>query len=187
MMIYDGKQLEVVNQFCYLCLLLNYNGKFLHTQKHVAEQGRKALFAVLNKCKKFKFNIETQCSIFDIYVNSILSYGSEVWGFHKSPDVEKIHTQFCKNVLGVKKSTSNALVYYELGRLPLYLTRKLRIIKFWLRIMQSENCIVRSCLMELSEINDSWILNIKNELNNLGLTYIWENTHNVCQRKKKKS
>jgi hypothetical protein len=29
------------------------------------------------------------CSVFDTYVNSILNYGCEIWGFHKAKDVEK--------------------------------------------------------------------------------------------------
>ena len=43
---YDNKQLDVVNEFKYLGLLFNYNGKFLKTQRHIAEQGRKAAFAI---------------------------------------------------------------------------------------------------------------------------------------------
>ena len=35
-------------------------------------------------------------SVFDTYVNSVLSYGSEDWGFHSSHDVEKVHLQFYK-------------------------------------------------------------------------------------------
>ena len=50
-------------------------------------------------------------------------------GFHKGLDVERAHTNFCKNTLGVKKNTSNKLVYYELGILPLHLLRKIANFK----------------------------------------------------------
>ena len=63
-------------------------------------------------------------SVFDTYINSILSYGSEVWGFHSGHDVEKVHIKFCKRLLGVKKGTCNEFVYSELGRFPLQVTRK---------------------------------------------------------------
>ena len=36
------------------------------------------------------FNIQTLCSIFDTFVNSILLWGSEIWGFHRAQDVEKV-------------------------------------------------------------------------------------------------
>ena len=106
-------------------ILLNYNGNFLQTQRHIAQQGQKALFAIYSTLKKFNFNIETKCSIFDAYVGSILNYGSEIWGFHKATDIEKVHLAFLKRILGVKKSTFSNLVYYELGRFPLYMKRKL--------------------------------------------------------------
>ena len=118
--LYDGNTLETVDQFIYLGMLLCYNGKFYQTQKHIAEPRRKALFALNSKLTNFDFNIETKCSVFDTYINSILlSYASAIWGFQKAPDIEKLHTYFCKKVLGVKRSTCNNLIYFELGRLPL--------------------------------------------------------------------
>lgn len=38
---YNEQKLEVVNTFKYLGMLFNFNGKFLQTQKYVADQGRK--------------------------------------------------------------------------------------------------------------------------------------------------
>ena len=87
---YNGYYIDIVSEFNYLGVLMSSNGKFFKTQKHVAEQGGKALFSILNKSKKHCFNIQTLCSIFDTYVNSILSYGSEIWGFHRAQDVEKV-------------------------------------------------------------------------------------------------
>ena len=172
--LYQGEEIEIVQQFNYLGMNFNYNGKFNITQKHVADQGRKALFAINSALKQCNFNTETKCAVFDTYINSILSYGSEVWGFHKAPDVEKIHLTYLKKVLGVKRSCSNALVYFELGRFPMCITRKLKIFKYWQKIRSSDNCILKSCYDEMVNTNDPWIANIKNELNSLGLLYIFE-------------
>ena len=87
---YNGCQLESVNEFNYLGILFFYNGKFSRIQKRAVEQGRKVLFSILNVCNKNYFNIETMLSVFDTYVNTVLSYGLEVWGFHPDQDVEKI-------------------------------------------------------------------------------------------------
>ena len=51
------------------------------------------------------------------------NYSSEVCGFHKCPDMENVHTDFCKNLLGVKKSTPYSMNYPELGIHPLVITR----------------------------------------------------------------
>ena len=131
---FNGDDLEIVNEITYLGMLFNYNGKFLKTQKHIAEQARKAYFAINNKLKDFNFNMETKCSVFDTYIGSILGYAAEIWGFHKGLDIEKLHVMFCKNILGVKKSTCNNLIYFELGRLPLIFLRKIKIFKYWMKV-----------------------------------------------------
>ena len=171
---YEGHELEVVDTFNYLGLVLLYNGKFRQAQLNIAGQGRKAIFALPTKFKNHNFNVATKLSMFDTYVKSILSYGSEIWGFHKAPDVEKVHLMFCKKLLGVKKSTSNYMVYCELGRLPLRIYRLLRIFKYWLKVRNSQNCITKSCYNERILFNDEWIVNIKKELCTLGLNYLFD-------------
>ena len=101
---YNGEELEVVNEFNYLGFLLSFNGKFGNSQKRIAEQGRKAMYALNIICKKHCFNIVTKISIFDTYVKSVMSYACEIWGFHSAPDVERVHLAYCKNILGVHKT-----------------------------------------------------------------------------------
>ena len=48
-LVYNGYYIDIVSEFNYLGVLMNSNGKFFKTQKHVADQGRKALFSILNK------------------------------------------------------------------------------------------------------------------------------------------
>ena len=82
---YNDVQVDVVDKFTYLCVILNFNGKFSVDQKHVAEQGRKAMFALFRNIKPYYFNICTMLSLFDTYISCVLCYGCEVWGFHISP------------------------------------------------------------------------------------------------------
>jgi len=37
------------------------------------------------------FNHHILLSLFDTYISSVLCYGCEIWGFHKAPDIEKVH------------------------------------------------------------------------------------------------
>ena len=46
--------------------------------------------------------------------------------------------QFCKRILGVKKSSQNNFIYGELGRLNYRSHRCFIIIKFWLKVVNSE-------------------------------------------------
>jgi len=77
--------------------------------------------------------------LFDKLVLPVLTYGSEVWGFNHVCAVERIHLQYCKYLLGVKKCTQNDFVYGELGRKPLQCQRLYNIVKFWIKIMQSDD------------------------------------------------
>ena len=78
---YNGNRVEIVNTFLYLGLLLNYNGKFNGTQKHIAEMGKKSLFCFMKEVKNHSFNITTLISLFDTYVSPVLNYSSELWGY----------------------------------------------------------------------------------------------------------
>ena len=141
---YNNEILQQVDSFHYLGLCLNYNGKFNVTQKKIADQGRKALFCLNPKIQHFEFNTETRCQLFDIYVESVISYGSEIWGFHKSPDLERLHLLFCKHVLGVRRNVCNYVIYSELGRCLLIIQRKLKIMKYWCKLLKVENCTLKS-------------------------------------------
>jgi hypothetical protein len=71
----------------------------------------------------------------------ILTYGSEVWGFHNSPDIAKVHLKLLKQVSGVRPQTSTSAVLGEFGRFPLTVYRKIRIVKFWYRIMKALDAV----------------------------------------------
>ena len=60
--------------------------------------------------QSLKLNVNTKLSLFDTYVGSVANYGCEVWGLHPAKDIEKVHLDFCKKILGVKKSTVSMMV-----------------------------------------------------------------------------
>ena len=75
--------IKVVNTFSYFGTLFNFKGKFLKTQKHVEEQGQKALFAFSNTLQN-NFLTKKHMLCFDTYVHSILSHACEDRSFHKA-------------------------------------------------------------------------------------------------------
>ena len=60
------------------------------------------------------FNAVILLSLFDLYVSPVLNYCSEICGYAKAQEVEKIHTMFLKRLLCVKRSTSNDMVIVKL-------------------------------------------------------------------------
>ena len=72
-------------------------------------------------------------NLFDKLVTPFFNYGSEVWGFCKANQIERVHLQFCKKLLGVKQCTQNKFIYGDLGRVSYQSLRY--IIKYWLKVI----------------------------------------------------
>jgi len=96
----------------------------------------------------------TICKLFDILVLPILSYSCEVWAVNPKvgAKAELVHRQFLKQLLGVRKSTTNQIVLAEFGRFPLQ-------IHFWQQILRYHNrvrALPNSRLDQLALIDGFW-------------------------------
>ena len=137
------------------------------------------LYAFLN----LYLPITENCKIFDCLVESVLSYGSEVWGFHDGKDIENVHTKFCKQMLCAKRSTNSIALYDELGRIPLLYIRKIRMVKYWLNKLSIRNSLLykfyemlRNDLSSgLTYSKKNLAYQVKCILDELGLSYLWFN------------
>jgi hypothetical protein len=183
---YNGQLIEVVNDFNYLGVVLNYTGNFNMNQEYLVGKGLKAMHILNVNCRKFMLNPKVLCQLFDAFVGSTLSYASEIWGFTKSKEIERVHLRFCKNILKVKLSTSNDGVYGELCRYPLYISRFVRIIKYWCKIVHTDNIIMKTlykiAVDDCEKGLKNWALNVKEMLYNNGFGNIWE-FQNTCNLK----
>jgi hypothetical protein len=118
-------------------------------------------------------------------IKPILLYGCEVWGFCKNEVLERVHLKFCKILLNLKSSTPNYMVYGELGRYPIDIDIKVRIISYWARLLSGKQAKFSNVFNRLSrnlnengDTNLNWVYFIRTILNECGFTYIWE-TENV--------
>ena len=93
--------------------------------------------------------------------------------------IERIHLRFCKYILGLKSSTPNAMVYGEMGRYPLAITIKTRIISFWLKLLQGKKSKLIYKVYNLmynmyidNEFTWNWLDNVFKVLYSSGFGYI---------------
>ncbi len=125
-------EIEIVNKFSYLGILFTTGGSFSETQSVLAGQAQKALFKLNKYLYKFtEITVVHRITLFDKLISPILNYSAEIWGFFQANKIERVHLQFCKRLLGVKRCTQNDFVYGELGRTPLLIVRYLIILKYW--------------------------------------------------------
>jgi len=89
--------------------------------------------------------------LFDTFVGSIHNYSCEIWGKSKSKVIERLHLKLCKRLLKVRSNTCNAAVYGKLGRYPLYVNRYIRIIQYWLKVVNTDNILLKCVYMDAVE------------------------------------
>ena len=149
----------------------------------LTSSARKALF-VLKKyfVKNPEIQLSLQIQLFNIIVAPIVNYGCEIWGSRKADPIEKFHRSFLKYVLRVKSSTPNCFVYGELGVYPLYIERYIRIMSFWVKIINcsdKENSLLYRVYKELCNLTISnprevtWASRVMGIPNKCGLGNIW--------------
>jgi hypothetical protein len=101
-----------------------------------AEKAKQAMYEVLKRGRTHILSLESQLELFDNMVKPILLYGSEIWGFSKNIDcLKKIQLRFCKLLLKLKSSTANYMIYGELGRCPIEIDIKTKMVSFWVRLL----------------------------------------------------
>ena len=185
----NDTRLELVTSFKYLGIHFFKNGNWARTQKRIAEHASHALHSLFSLFKQIELPVSEKCKLFDTFVGSILNYSAEVWGTHDGKDVELIHTKFCRWILHVRKSTNLSGLYGELGRVPFNITRKIRMIIYWIKLLNlQENALPRriySMLKNDAENNISyrgsnWAYHIKSLLDELGLSYIWQQQTDIA-------
>ncbi|MES9881349.1 MAG: reverse transcriptase domain-containing protein, partial [Sedimenticola sp.] len=180
---YNGSEIEIVTKFTYLGIVFTPGGSFKETQSLLAGQALKAIFKLNSYLYKFTdITPLHRLQLFDKLISPILSYGSEIWGFVAGQQIEKVHLQFCKSLLGVKKSTQNDFIYGELGRTPLIIARHIHIIKYWFKIIETPANKYRKQIynMMLTDIIDlptksNWASLVRTLLSNYGFYHVWLN------------
>ena len=137
---YKGMEIEIVHQFSYLGVVFTSGGSFSNAQATLAGQAQKAILKLKGYLENFtELTPKHVFELFDKLVSPVLNYSSEVWGFCKAKQIERVHLQFCKGLLGVKQSTQNNFIYGELGRVSFEVKRHYNIIRYWLKVIKSSD------------------------------------------------
>ena len=109
----------------------------------------------------------------------ILLYCSDFWGCFgtvttQNSSIETLNTSICKQLLGVKKHTSNIACKLELGRYPLHIDAVKKCIQNWSRVHRGEACNIIKLAQKQSNEN-VWTSSVESKLSRLGFGYIWAN------------
>ena len=145
-----GLELEVVDNFTYLGITLLKKGNFNLAKKKIVEKGIKAMYEVLKLGRTHNLSIPCQLDLFDKMVKPVLLYGCEIWGYGNCQIIERVHLKFCKLLLHMKTSTPSFMIYGELGRYPLEIDIKIRMISYWAKFVDGKQSKLSNVIYNLS-------------------------------------
>ena len=127
--------------------------------------------------------IDLQLKLFDHTVVPILTYACEIWGYENLDMLELIHNDFLRRITKSRKSTPLYMLYAELGRHPLEIIVKKRIIGFWNKLIMGKDTKISYLLYHtMKSKNDpfiKWISNVIKILSNVGRYDLWVNQRHI--------
>ena len=181
---FQGNMIEIVIKFVYIGISFLSCGSFTETHKTLSGQALKAVLKLNQYLYKFT-DISPKHTLehFDELITPILTYGGDIWRFSKPVQQERVHLQFCKKLLGIKRSSQNDFVYGELGRALLQNKVFFCCKYFWFKILEAEENkyikLAYQLMMNHIENNKpnclNWASRVKLLLSALGFYEVWVN------------
>ena len=174
-----GNELEVVNSYTYLGYTFTTKLSLCQGVSPLAAKGKKAAYDCVRVLRKFsELTRQTFFKMFDVQIQPIVLYGSEVWGLQRIDVIEKVHTFACKRFLNVPLKTPNKMVYGDLGRYPLFVNSCIRAVKYWFKLLQmKENRLPKQAYhMQINmETNGKccWASRLRDLLCKFGFGFVW--------------
>ena len=182
---YDGKELEeleIVNEFNYLGVLLTQKGITNETVNARILPAQRTMFSTLSKSKSIQLPIDLTLDLFDKTVSPCALYGAEIFGFNDCTKLETLQLKFLKYALKLKTSTSTNMIYGETGFFPLEILIKIRMVSFWVSLITGSHdkigfklYIICTKLQSEGLIKFKWLEKIISIINECGMSYVYLN------------
>ena len=125
--------------FKYLGIVFTKHRAFFKAVKHNVDHAKKALHLLYKRINNLHIPLDLQLELFDSTVLPILLHDCETWGFQSSNLIDTVHNQFLRNIAKLLKSTPIYMLYAELGRNPIDIQIKSRMIGYWISLVNNEN------------------------------------------------
>ena len=178
---YNGVTLELVREYCYLGFVITPNGKFKGNFRNLKLKAMKALFSLRKGLQNGSLSVKVALSLFDSLIVPIMTYGCEIWG-HELNDkcnfLNDVSISFYRFILGVSKHAPCDGVVGELGRYPIQFIVIQHMLKYWHRLVLSDDILLKSAYTS-SRLNSDWSNYIHRILNSYSGTDVRTSICNI--------
>lgn len=169
------ERIEEVKQVKYLGVIMQKNGR---TRKHVEDRLKRATVAMKKAWsvgeRIFKDSFGRRMRMFQALVESVMLFGSEIWGWYCDEKIERVKRKYVKWILGLDRNTPNYIVAEEMKSEELRDRALERAFKYEEEVRKSEKRLVKECIREIErekteEIKNEWVRRRKEARNRIGL------------------
>ena len=181
----NNKNIEVVDTFKYLGVICNRNGKYIDAIKDNINKARLAMHTLRQTFKDKCIPIDCQIDIFEKTIEPILLYGAEIWGFENTVLIENYYLKTLKQLLGLRKWTPTYMIYGEIGKYPISVKIKMRMIKFLVKLTKGNGNKLSEIMLRAMIDSDTntttfkWLNGIKTILRETGYPYLIPQIRNI--------
>ena len=78
------------------------------------------------------------CGLYQTFVESVMLFGCENWGYADITDLETQRLAFIKNKNKLRRCTPTSMLYMELGILPIRVSVDIRMIGLWALLVDTQ-------------------------------------------------
>ncbi len=179
-----ASQIEIVEQYKYLGIIMDSALDFTITAGVLADSAGRALGAVISKFKANKgLGFKTYTKLFDTGVCPIMDYCGGIWGFADFDKLNTIQNRAIRFFLGVHKFAPNLAINADMGWYMSVTRRKVEMLRYWNRLQSTndDRLLKKVYKWDKSMCKRNWSSEMKQIFNSLNLEncFIYGNNVNV--------
>ena len=155
--------IETVHSCKYLGIIIDEHLDFIECTNVLAQSGTRELGALIYKHRQIGLTYQTFTKLFDACVSPVIMYSIAIWGTKEFSKISTVQYKGMKAFLCVNRFTSNACIIGDMGWTDLNVIRKIRLLKFWNRLIKIEESrvIKQVFLYDYDKCKRNWCSEIK--------------------------
>ena len=177
---------DVVKDYVYLGTTFNYNGTFNKAKNKQVLQAKKATFSLLSKVRQLNLAVDVFNELFERLVIPVLLYGSEIWGYENTKQLQVMCNNVMRRFLRLHRSTPVCMINGELGIKEIEEYTDNRILNFWCNIATGDESKISTilykwikALYDRKKFKSAWLDKIKTILDNIGMSSTFNDVANI--------
>jgi len=149
---WKGKEMEEVQSFKYLGFTLNREGNFKEHLKELVRKGRVAVRKVWGLGERMCRNdLMRRWALFKYLVQSVISYGVEIWGWKEREELERIMLDYVRWLFRIDFCTPRYIIFREIGLEKLKVGWNIRARRYEERCKAWGGRLIKECWKEKEE------------------------------------